>query len=383
MRTRLFRAGTLLAIARAHRRRLRPGDRQPRGGRPAGARAPPATSQSAGARRRRRDPLVLLPRHRREPGAAPGRGGGRRRRSTPATRTSSLKFEVTTYDAAREHAGDPDRVRQRARHRRSGRRRRRRGLPRPVARPRARSSSRAATTSPSTTREPSTSTRSATSRTRCRSRSIPRCSGTRPTCSRRPASNPPPHKYGEKYKMPDGTESRLELRHGQGDRPQADRRRERQGRDEAGFDPTKHRPVRLRAAARRPAPGLGAYFGAGSLWPRTTARPPRSRTPGRMPGSTGTTACGTTTSIMTGPVTESEEFSGGGVPVLLGPGRDERRTSCGRPTASPTPARTGISRRSRRTTGTVTSPLNADTFRDPQGHQAPGRGVRGADVPPR
>ena len=65
--------------------------------------------------------------------------------------------------------------------------------------------------------------------------------------------NEPPHKYGDQYKMPDGSDGRLDLRHGPQDRKQLDRRQERQERDRSRLRPEEDRPVGLRAPARRPA----------------------------------------------------------------------------------------------------------------------------------
>ena len=65
---------------------------------------------------------------------------------------------------------------------------------------------------------------------------------------------------------------------------------------------------------------------------------------------------------MTGPVADSEQFGGGDYAVLLRQGRDERRTSCGPRTASPTPATDWDLAAIPSYNGTITSPLNADTF---------------------
>ena len=80
-------------------------------------------------------------------------------------------------------------------------------------------------------------------------------------CSRRPASTEPPHEYG-KYTMPDGSTVAWDY----------DTVRklgqiltvDENGKDatEPAFDPEQDRPVRLRAAARRPAPA-GRLLGAG------------------------------------------------------------------------------------------------------------------------
>ena len=106
----------------------------------------------------------------------------------------------------------------------------------------------------------------------------------------------PPHKYGDKYTMPDGIESSTgtttrsrKLAHA------ADGRQERQGRDPGRLRPDQHRPVGLRAAARRPARPR-RLLGRRPAGRRRRQDRPDPGSPGRPPGSSGTTASGRTTS---------------------------------------------------------------------------------------
>ena len=117
-------------------------------------------------------------------------------------------------------------------------------------------------------RSPSTRRRSSTRRACSRRPASPsrRTSGTAPT--RCPTARPSPWDYDTVRKLA----MMLTV--------------DKNGKDatEAGFDPEQHRPVGLRAAARRPPPGA-APIGRPARSPRATARPSRSRTPGRRPGT--------------------------------------------------------------------------------------------------
>ena len=150
-------------------------------------------------------------------------------------------------------ARDRDRVGQRPRHRRAGRHRRRQRVPRPVARPRAADRRRTTTTCRASRRTRSTSTSSTRARSASRSRSTRRCCSTRRACSTRPASPYPPHKYGDKYTMPDG--SQVDWNYDTITKVAKILTVDKNGKDatQAGFDPDQHRPVGLRAPARRPA----------------------------------------------------------------------------------------------------------------------------------
>ena len=105
----------------------------------------------------------------------------------------------------------------------------------------------------------------------------------------------PPHKYGDQYVMPDGTEVEWNYDTVREIAMLLTVDRERRGRDRAGLRPEQDRPVRLRAAARRPArPGRLL----GRRHPRRRRRQDR-RDPGGVegrPGSSSTTASGRTTS---------------------------------------------------------------------------------------
>ena len=165
-----------------------------------------------------------------------------------------LKFEVVTYDAGPRHAVHPDRV---------------------AATARTSSARSASAASPPSTASGSTSPRSSPTtgydiepvrpgrrrllqdrrraRSGCRSRSTRRCSGTRRTCSRRPASSRRRTSTATSTRCPTaprstGTTTRsseiaklLTVDENGNDATQP------------GFDPENDRPVRLRAAARRPA----------------------------------------------------------------------------------------------------------------------------------
>ena len=229
------------------------------------------------------------------------RSRSRSRRRSPRTSArshpdSSLTFEVVTYDAGSQHAVDPDRGGHRSRHRRPGGRRRHRGLPWPVARPGAASSSRdRLRPEPVRPAGRSSSTTPTTARSGCRSQSTRRCSGTRRDCSMRPASITPPHEYGDKYTMPDGTEVEWTYETLKRDRQDPDRRRERQRRDAAR---TSIRRASSSRASSRSATTCAdsAPTRAPATSPRPTAQTARSPTPGQAPGRTSTTACGPTTS---------------------------------------------------------------------------------------
>ena len=83
-------------------------------------------------------------------------------------------------------------------------------------------------------------------------------------CSTRPASTTRPHKYGDKYTMPDGVPGQLGLRHHPQGRDVADRRQERLRRDPGRFDPKNIAQYGFEPQ-RDDLRGLGAYLGAGQL----------------------------------------------------------------------------------------------------------------------
>ena len=119
-----------------------------------------------------------------------------------------------------------------------------------------RSSRTPATTCPASPTTPSTSTSSTRARSASRSRSTRRSCSTCRACSRRPVSAAAPQVRRQVHDA-GRLAGRLELRHGPRDREDPDRRQERQGRDPGRLRPQEHRPVGLRAPARRP-PGHSA-----------------------------------------------------------------------------------------------------------------------------
>ena len=235
---------------------------------------------------RRRHPLVLLPRHRRRARA----GRGRAARSPTTFNTSHpgihLRFEGYPYQLRARRAVGPARVGQRSGHRRPGRHRRRQGVPRPVARPPAAHRQEPVRHEPSSRIAPSTCTTSAArARSASRTRSTRRSCSTRPSLFKEAGLNEPPHEWNATYTMPDGIGRAVGLRHRPQDRPDPDRRQERQGRDRGRVRPGEHRPVGLRAAARRHPPDRRLLEGRQRSSP-PTARPSRSPTPGPPPGTT-------------------------------------------------------------------------------------------------
>ena len=181
--------------------------------------------------------------------------------------------------------------------------------------------------------------------------------------------------------MPDGIDGRLELRHGPQDRHDPDRRQERQGRDRGRLRPEEHRPVGLRAAARRPARHGRLLRGraASSAADGKTVQIPDAWKAAWKYFYDG---IWTDHFSMTGPQFQSTDINPDGLPVLHRQGRDERELPVvdlrrhGRrrrlgPRGHPVLQRQGDRGVQRR------------HVPDPQGHQAPGRGVHGPDLPPR
>ena len=104
----------------------------------------------------------------------------------------------------------------------------------------------------------------------------------------------PPQKYGDKYTMPDG--SQVDWTYDTVRQVAKILTVDKNGKDatQAGFDPANIVQWGFEPQ-RDDLRGMGAYFGAGTPRRRPTARPPRSPTPGRRRGRTGTPACGRTT----------------------------------------------------------------------------------------
>ena len=307
-----------------------------------------------------RPALVLLPRHRRGPAPDPDRGGGRgglRRRSIPG---SSLKFEVVTYDAGARHAVDPDRVGQPARHRRAGRRRRPRRLRRPVARPRARSST-------SSGYDTSQYDPAAVEFYNTDDGQIglpfavyPSMLWYKADLFEEAGLEPPPHEYGAKYTMPDGSE--VDWNYDTVKEIAKLLTVDENGNDATSpdFDPEEDRPVRLRAAARRPARPRRLL---GCRQPRRRADGTTVEIPEAWEDAWKFWYDGMQTdhTIMTGAVSESEEFSGGGYPFFSGRVAMSENflwTTYGVADAGTDWDLAAIPSHN----GTVTSPLNADTF---------------------
>ena len=161
-----------------------------------------------------------------------------------------------------------------------------------------------------------------------------------------------------------------------------DRRQERQGRDRrpASTPPTSSSGASSPSATTCAA--LGAYFGAGHAGGRPTARPPRSRTPWKAAWKFWYDSMWTDHMSMTGPSLQQPGHQPRGLPVLHRQGRDERelpvvdlrprgpqgRLGHGHRPVLQREGDLGVQRRH---------------VPDPQGHQAPRRGVRGPDLPPR
>ena len=78
--------------------------------------------------------------------------------------------------------------------------------------------------------------------------------------------NEPPHEWNCDLHDARRLDRAVGLRHGPQDRPDPDRRLERQGRDRGRVRPREDRPVGLRATARRPAPGRRLLEGRHSSW---------------------------------------------------------------------------------------------------------------------
>lgn len=172
--------------------------------------------------------------------------------------------------------------------------------------------------------------------------------------------NPPPHKYGEKYKMPDGTEKEwnYETIKEIGLKLTVDAN----GKDatEAGFDPKKIVQYGF-DPYRDLLPGTGATFGAGSLMAadgKTAQIPPAWADAWKY----WYDGMWNSHFIMTGPVNESEEFGAGSYPFFSG--RLAMSTNFLWTTYGVHGAGTDWDLAAFPShKGTVTSPLNADTFR--------------------
>jgi len=172
--------------------------------------------------------------------------------------------------------------------------------------------------------------------------------------------NPPPHKYGEKYKMPDGTEKEWNY----------DTIKEiglkltvdASGKDatEAGFDPKTIVQYGF-DPYRDLLPGTGATFGAGSLMAadgKTAEIPPAWADAWKY----WYDGMWNSHFIMTGPVNESEEFGAGSYPFFSG--RLAMSTNFLWTTYGVAGAGTDWDLAAMPShNGVVTAPLNADTFR--------------------
>jgi multiple sugar transport system substrate-binding protein len=180
--------------------------------------------------------------------------------------------------------------------------------------------------------------------------------------------NPPPHKYGEKYKMPDGTEKdwNYETIKEIGLKLTVDAT----GKDatEAGFDPTNIVQYGF-DPYRDLLPGTGATFGAGSLM---AADGKTVQIPDAWADAWKYWYDGMWNShfIMTGPVNESEEFGAGSYPFFSG--RLAMSTNFLWTTYGVHGAGNDWDLAAMPShNGTVTSPLNADTFRILKGTKHP------------
>jgi multiple sugar transport system substrate-binding protein len=180
--------------------------------------------------------------------------------------------------------------------------------------------------------------------------------------------NPPPHKYGEKYKMPDGTEVDWDY----------DTIREiakiltvdANGNDatSADFDPTKIEQYGFEVQ-RDDLRGLGAYFGAGNL---TGADGKTVTIPDAWKDGWKFFYDGMWKDhfIMTGPVYETDEFNGGGYSFFSGRvamAENFLWTTYGVADAGTDWDLGAIPSHN----GTTTSPLNADTFAVMKGSKNP------------
>ena len=105
----------------------------------------------------------------------------------------------------------------------------------------------------------------------------------------------PPAKYGDQYKMPDG--SMVDWNYDTVRKIALLLTLDKTGKNatEAGFDPTKIVQYGFEPQRDDLRQMGGAISKPDACWP-TTARPPRSRMPGPPPGSGSTTGCGKTTS---------------------------------------------------------------------------------------
>jgi multiple sugar transport system substrate-binding protein len=172
--------------------------------------------------------------------------------------------------------------------------------------------------------------------------------------------NPPPHKYGEKYKMPDGTEKEwnYETIKEIGLKLTVDA----SGKDatEAGFDPENIVQYGF-DPYRDLLPGTGATFGAGSLMAadgKTAQIPPAWADAWKY----WYDGMWNSHFIMTGPVNESEEFGAGSYPFFSG--RLAMSTNFLWTTYGVHGAGTDWDLAAMPShNGKVTAPLNADTFR--------------------
>jgi multiple sugar transport system substrate-binding protein len=172
--------------------------------------------------------------------------------------------------------------------------------------------------------------------------------------------NPPPHKYGEKYKMPDGTEKDWDYNTIKeiGLKLTVDA----SGKDatEAGFDPKSIVQYGF-DPYRDLLPGTGAFFGAGSLLAsdgKTAEIPPAWADAWKY----WYDGMWNSHFIMTGPVNESEEFGAGSYPFFSG--RLAMSTNFLWTTYGVAGAGTDWDLAAAPShNGKVTAPLNADTYR--------------------
>jgi multiple sugar transport system substrate-binding protein len=178
---------------------------------------------------------------------------------------------------------------------------------------------------------------------------------------------PPPHEYGAKYKMPDGTE--VEWNYDTVKELALKLTVDKNGKDatEAGFDPENIVQYGFEPQ-RDDLRGLGAYWGAGSL----VSADGTAKVPDAWKDAWKFFYDGMWKDhfIMTGPVYETDEFSGGGYAFFSGRVAMSLNflwTTYGVADAGTDWDLAAIPSHN----GTVTSPLNADTFAIHEGTKNP------------
>ena len=171
------------------------------------------------------------------------------------------------------------------------------------------------------------------------------------------------------------------LRHRPQDRHDPDRRQERQGRDRGRLRPREHRPVGLRAAARRPPPDRRVLEGRLVRRRRRQDRPDPRRLGRRLDVFLRW--------HLEGPhqrdraAVPEHRLQPERLPVLHRQGRDERRTTCGRRTASADAGDDWNLAATPSYQGQTTAAFNADTFRILKGSKHPDEAFTVLPVPAR